>query len=206
MAGTAKTYDATKIVLGPADLWLNVAVPSSGARLTVAADLTPDATANPSCVHLGMTAAGCTFEYKPTVQDFESDELTAPHLSRIITEQATIKGEFLQVFDWNILEKMSVGGTKTINTSTTSGYHSMTVGGLSTVSTFPIALIGQDINTSTLYWVIQLYKTYNKSGFTFQVTRKDQSKAPFEFSGLAITTRTAGDQVANYWKSLVAGA
>jgi len=206
MAGTAKSYDATKIVLGPADLWLNVAVPSAGARLTVAADLTPDASANPSAIHLGMTKAGCTFEYKPEIQNFGSDELTAPHLSRIITESLSIKGEFLQVYDWSILEKITVGGTKTINTSTTSGFHQLQMGGLSAISTYPIALIGQDINTSTLYWVIQLYKTFNKSGFTFSVTRKDQSSVPFEFDGLAITTRTAGDQVGNYWKSLVAGA
>jgi hypothetical protein len=153
-----------------------------------------------------MTEAGCSFEYVPEIQEFGSDELTAPHLSRIISEKATLKGSFLQVFDWNILEKMTVGGTKTINTSTTSGYHSLTVGGLSAISTFPIALIGPDINNSALYWVIQLYKTYNKSGFSFNVTRKDQSKAPFEFSGLSVTTRASGDQVANYWKSLVAGA
>lgn len=206
MAGTAKAYDSTKIILGPSDLWLNVAVPGAGARLTVAADLTPDATANPSCIHLGMTEAGCSFEYVPEIQEFGSDELTTPHLSRIISEKATLKGSFLQVFDWNILEKMTVGGTKTINTSTSSGYHSLTVGGLSSISTFPIALIGPDINAPTLYWVIQLYKTYNRSGFSFSVTRKDQSKAPFEFSGLSITSRAVGDQVANYWKSLVVGA
>lgn len=210
MAGAAKSYDATKIVLGPSDLWLNVAVPSAGARLTVALSAagqpTPDATANASAIHLGMTAAGCTFEYKPEVQDFNSDELTFPHLSRIITEAATLKGEFLQVFDWSVLEKMTVGGTKSSNTSTTSGYDSLTIGGLSDVSTFPIALIGPDISAPTKYWVIQLYKTYNAAGLAFGVTRKDQVKSPFEFRGLGITSRTVGDQAANYWHSIVAAA
>ena len=205
MAGTAKSYNADKIVLGPSDLWLNVALPGAGARMTVAADLTPDATANPSCIHLGMTAAGTTFSYKPEIQNFGSDELTAPHLSRIISEAATLKGNFLQVFDWNILEKMTVGGTKTLNTSTTSGYHSLTVGGLSSITTFPICIIGPDIAAPTLYWVIQLYKTFNAAGFEFNVTRKDQSSAPFEFSGLAITTRASGDQIGSYWRSLVVG-
>jgi hypothetical protein len=206
MAGTAKSYAATKIVLGPSDLWLKVAVPSAGARMTVAADLTPDATANPNAKHLGMTEAGCTFEYKPEIQDFGSDELTSPHLSRIISESLTIKGTFLQVFDWDLLEAMTVGGTKTANTSTTSGYDQLTMGGISNITTYSVAMIGPDIADATKYWVVQLYKSFNKAGFQFQVSRKDQSKAPFEFAGLSVTTRAIGDQIGNYWRSLVVGA
>lgn len=210
MAGAAKVYDADKIVLGPSDLWLNVAIPGAGARLSVAlsanGEPTPDATANSSAIHLGMTKAGCTFEYKPEIQEFGSDELTVPHLSRIITESLSIKGEFLQCFDWDILEVMSVGGTKTKNTSTTSGYHQLTYGGKSTLVYYPIALIGPDIAAPTKYWVIQFYKAYNADGTTFAVTRKDQSAAPFNFKALGITTRAVNDQAANWWKSLVAAA
>lgn len=199
MAGTSKNYDANEIVLGPSDLWLNVAVPSAGNRLTLDADGTPDATANPNAVHLGMTSGGVTFAYKPEIQDFGSDELTAPHLSRIISETCTLSGEFLQVFNWDLLEKMTVGGTKAVNTNTSTGYEELKIGGLSTISTYSVALIGPDISGTSQWWVIQLYKTYNKAGFNFTVTRKDQSKASFEFNGLAITSRAAGDQIANFW-------
>lgn len=198
MAGTAKNYNGNQIVLGPSDLWLNVAIPQGGARLTLDADGTPDNTANPDAIHLGMTAAGVTFEYMPEIQDFTSDELTAPHMSRIISEKASLKGEFLQVFNWNLLSKMTVGGTLATATGT-AAYEELKMGGVSTVSTFSVALIGPDIQGSGQYWVVQLYKTFNKSGFTFAVTRKDQSRAPFEFSGLAVTTRTVGDQIANFW-------
>ena len=115
MAGTAKTYTSSQIILGPADVWLSVAVPSASARMTLHTDGTPDSAANPSAVHLGMTAAGTTFEYKPEIQDFGSDELTAPHLSRIISESATLKGEFLQVFNWALLAKMTVIDRRSIN-------------------------------------------------------------------------------------------
>ena len=199
MAGTAKNYNGNQIVLGPSDLWLDVAVPNAASRLTLDADGTPDNTANPTAIHRGMTAAGVTFEYMPEIQDFTSDELTAPHMSRIISEKATLKGEFLQVFNWDLLAKMTVGGTKNVNTNTSTGYEELTMGGISTIATYPVALIGPDISGSGQYWCVQLYKTYNKSGFTFAVTRKDQSRAPFEFSGLAVTTRPAGDQIANFW-------
>lgn len=198
MPASTKNYNANQIILGPSDIWLDVAVPSSGQRLTLASG-TPDSDTSASAVHLGMTAAGTTFEYVPEIQDFTSDELTAPHMSRIISESCTIKGEFLQVFNWNLLEKMTVGGTKGVNTNTSTGYEELTMGGLSTVSTYSIALIGQDISGSNQFWCIQLYKTYNKAGFNFAVTRKDQSKAAFEFMGLAVTGRTVGDQIANFW-------
>jgi len=114
-----------------------------------------------------------------------------------------IEGEFLQVFDWAILEKMTVGGTKNVDTSTTSGYEELTIGGISTISTFPVALIGTDVGDSSLYWVIHLYNTYNRAGFNFSVTRRDQPKAKFEFTGLAITSRASGDQIGNYWHESV---
>ena len=198
MAAATKNYNANQIILGPSDIWLDVAVPAASSRMTLTSG-TPDTTANPNAIHLGMTAAGTTFEYKPEIQEFTSDELTAPHMSRIISESCTIKGEFLQVFNWALLEKMTVGGTKNVNTNTSTGYEELTMGGLSTVSTYSIALIGQDISGTSEYWVIQLYKTYNKAGFNFSVTRKDQSKAAFEFMGLAVPGRAVGDQIANFW-------
>jgi len=206
MAGTAKNYNANQIVLGPSDLWLNVAVPAASSRMTLDTDGTPDATANPNAIHLGMTAGGVTFEYVPEIQDFSSDELTAPHLSRIISERATLKGEFLQVFNWNLLEKMTVGGTKSVDTNTSTGYEQLTMGGLSTISTFSIALIGPDISGTNQWWVVQLYKTFNRAGFNFTVTRKDQSRAPFEFNGQAVTSRAAGDQIGNFWHQGAANA
>lgn len=198
MAAATKNYNANQIILGPSDIWLDVAVPAASSRMTLTSG-TPDTTANPNAIHLGMTSAGVTFEYVPEIQDFTSDELTAPHMSRIISESCTIKGEFLQVFNWALLEKMTVGGTKGVNTNTSTGYEELTMGGLSTVSTYSIALIGQDISGTDQYWVIQLYKTYNKAGFNFSVTRKDQSKAAFEFMGLAVPGRAVGDQIANFW-------
>ena len=199
MAGTAKNYNANQIILGPSDLWLDVSVPSAASRMTLATDGTPDASANASAIHLGMTEAGTTFEYKPEIQDLTSDELTSPHLSRIISEGCTLKGNFLQVFNWALLAKMTVGGTKNVNTNTSTGYEELTIGGLSSISTYSVALIGPDIADATQFYVIQLYKTYNKAGFSFQVTRKDQSKAPFEFLGLSIGSRAAGDQIGNFW-------
>ena len=195
MAATPKNYNANQIILGPCDVWVNTALPAASSRITLATNGTPDDVTNTAVIHLGMTEAGVTFEYTPEVQDFTSDELTAPHLSRLISESARITGNFLQVFNWALLEKMTVGG----KWNTNSAYEELTFGGFSNITTYPVALIGKDISGSDEYWVVHLYKTYNKAGFSFTVTRRDQSKAPFEFMGLAITSRAAGDQIGNFW-------
>ena len=194
MAALSKNYNSNQIILGPCDVWLNVALPATGSRLVLTSG-TPDDVTNTAAIHLGMTEAGVTFEYTPEVQDFSSDELTAPHLSRIVTESARITGNFLQVFNWAILEKMTVGGKYNTN----SAYEELTFGGVSEITTFPVAVIGKDISGSNEYWVIQLYKTFNRAGFSFTVTRRNQSQAPFEFVGQAISSRPANDQIGNFW-------
>jgi hypothetical protein len=202
MAGSTRSYDATKIILGPGDLWANVAVPAAGARITIDTTSgvhTPDATENPSAKHIGMTKEGCEISYKPNVQDFESDEQTAPFLSRLITEILGIKGELFQVFDWDLLAKMTVGGTR--NTTTT--YEELTIGGKSSVTTSSIVLIAPDLTSpTTLFIVCQLYKTYNKAGWAFRVTRKQPASLPFEFEALSVTTRAVNDQQGNLWKKI----
>ena len=194
MAATSKNYNANQIILGPCDVWVNTALPAASSRITLT-NGTPDDVTNTAVIHLGMTEAGVTFEYTPEVQDFTSDELTAPHLSRLISESARITGNFLQVFNWAILEKMTVGGKYNTN----SAYEELTFGGVSEITTFPVAVIGKDISGSNEYWVIQLYKTFNRAGFSFTVTRRNQSQAPFEFVGQAITSRPANDQIGNFW-------
>jgi len=199
MAAATRDYDANEIILGPSDVWLDVAVPTAGNRLTLDTG-TPETVANPNAFHLGMTESGVVISYKPEIQKFGSDELTAFHLVRIVAESLMIKGTFLQVFDWDLLAKMSVGGTLGSHTHTSTGYEELTFGGKSTVSTFSVAVIGPDIADSTKYWVFQLYKTYNQAGFEIPITRRDQSKAPFEFEGLAVTTRATNDQIGNLWR------
>lgn len=202
MAGYSKAYDATKIILGPGDIWLDVAVPSAAARMTVdttSSVHTPDSTANPNAVHLGMTKSGTVVTYKPATQDFESDEQTAPFQSRLITEELTIEGEMLQCFDSSLLQKMTVGGTR----ATGSGYEEIAIGGLSAVTTFSLALIVPDITTpGTYFTVVQVYKAYNAEGWKLNVTRKEPATVPFKFSGLAVTTRAAGDQIGKWWKKV----
>ncbi|TXH18429.1 MAG: hypothetical protein E6R03_02205 [Hyphomicrobiaceae bacterium] len=199
MGATADNFDGTKIILGPGKLYADVAVPSAGARMTLDSGGTPDSTANPLAKHLGLTAAGAVVELGLNVQDFESDELTSPHLSRIITSPVSIKAELLQIADFTDVMKYV---TPQATYATASGYKQLSLGGQSAITTYSFALIAPTVADPTKMLVVHLYKAYNKAPFSFNVTRKEQAKAQIELVGLAIATRAVNDQVGNLWQQI----
>jgi len=198
MAGTATNFDATKILTGYGKVWVKVAVPGAGARLTLHTDKTPDSTANPDAVHLGLTEAGSTATIKATTEGFEADELTVAWKQQLTEEEASIKGVFLQVEDWELLGIITPGGTF----DSGSGYEELTFGGLTTISTFPVALIGDSAEDPTKAVVFHIYDGFNTAGIEFQMSRKTFSKCPFEFKGNSIASRAAGDQAGNFWRQV----
>ena len=191
MPGTALNTDGSKIILGPGNLWADVAVPGAGARLTLHTDGTPESVANPNAKHLGLTKGGGTVTFGVETQDFESDELTSPHLSRIIKQPMMIEAELLQLTDLAyVMKYVATGGTY----STAAGYKELAFGGLNAITYYSFALICADVADPTKFICIQLYKAYNKSGFTFNITRKDQASAKIQLQALSIATRAVGDQ------------
>lgn len=198
MAGTAKSYNTALVELGPGDVWLNVATPAGGARVTLHTDGTPESVANPSAKHLGMTREGSRLIYSPAVQNFSSDEQTAPIISQIGDEEARIEGESLQILDTALMTYLIAGATY----STAAGYEQNTVGGKQTLATFSVLYVAPIFADTTKFLVVNLYKAYNAAGWNTPVTRKGMSGVPFNFFGLSISTRAAGDQLANFWKTI----
>lgn len=199
MAATAKNLDGSKIILGPGYLWADVGVPAAASRLTLASDGSPDSVGSPNAKNLGLTVGGCTVEFGLETQSFESDELTAEHLSRIVKQPISIKAELLQITDFANVMKYVMPGA---NYSTSTGYKQLTIGGSSVITTYSFALICADVADATKFIVVQLYKGYNKAPFSFNITRKDQAKASIEIVGQSIATRAEGDQTGNFWMQI----
>lgn len=197
MAATADNLDGTQIILGPGKLYADVAVPAASARMTILTG-TPDGTENASAKQLGLTADGSVITFGLETQDFESDELAAPHLSRIIKTPVSIKAKMLQIMDFTAVLKYLMPQAAY---STAAGYKQMTLGGQSAITTYPFALIAPTVADPTKYWIVHLYKAYNKNPFSFNVTRKNQAEAEIELMGLAIATRTS-DPVGNFWQQI----
>lgn len=195
MAGTAKGYSSTKLMIGPGDAWGNLALPADGSRLTLHTDLTPDSTANPSAKHVGFTDQGTKVMYRAEIQTFEADEQTAPILSRILTESLKIEGAFLQGADFDIMDMFLMGATKT----SAAGYEQITLGGNTAVTGISFAVIVPTVADATKAHVFNIYSAYNEAGLDLAITRRDISKIPFTMTGLQLSSRTAGNRLGNIW-------
>lgn len=197
MAGTATRYDSTLIRAGQiGQLWAGLAVPSAGARLTLATDGTPDATANPSAKHLGHTDAGTTCTLGMTVTDHFVDEVPYPIKSSADTSSMEISGSLVQVLDEEMLKVI----TANIGTySTSTGYKQFTIGAATSLVYTSIALIFPTPMDPTKFTVFHIYNGMNTNGMTFAVDRKGRSTTPFTIKGYALTARAQADQLGNYW-------
>jgi hypothetical protein len=198
MAATAKAYNTNMVEIGPGDIWLNVGLPGAAARLTLASDGTPDSVLSPSAVHLGMTLDGAKLIYTPNISEYESDEQTSPIIVQNVKEVMGIQGSMIQTLDSALLNYLIAGATRAAG----SGYEENAIGGKQTVPTFTVAYIAPIYADTTKFLVYMLYKAYNKSGFTMEVSRKKMSAISFDFNGMAIASRAAGDQTGKAWKSI----
>jgi hypothetical protein len=198
VAGTATNYGITKIRAGSVgQLWVGCAIPAGSARMTLASDGTPDATANPNAKHLGMTREGATFNVKPGFENFMADEFSSPVKTRMTGLEMTIAAEILQVEDWDILEQITAGfGTRVTDTT----FDQLTFG-IGSQSYTSVALIFPTEGDKTKYAVFQLYKAFNEAGLdSLQISRKTMSGARVTFRGLDITSRDITDLSGSFWK------
>lgn len=198
MAGTATNYDVNAIAQTAGLLWGKVAIPTAGARLTLHTDGTPDATANPEAMHLGMTREGAAFSTKPEFTEFFADEFEDPIKKSIARSEAVISAELLQVMDTEIAELMLPGSTRT----TASGYEQVTFGGSTSFTYNSFALIFPTEADNTKFGVFQLYKAINDGGLAVEIGRTKLSGLSVALKGQAVTSRAAGDTTGSYWKQV----
>jgi len=206
MAGTATNFNQEVIRAGSAaQIWAGLAVPGAGAKLLLDANGTPDATANPNALHLGLTRAGATLTLSTSgTEDFFADEQVVAVHSIPGTADASIAAEFLQVFDMDIMAILSPNtGTPFAGAAVTGppalpAFEGLTFGDKAIAYT-SIAVIFPVQGYTNRFAVWHLYKTYNQDGVSFVVDRKGMSGTSATFKGFGITTRAANDTVGAWW-------
>ncbi len=198
MAGTADNFVTTDVILGPGKIYAELAIPGAGGRLILSSDGTPDATQNPSAVHLGMTESGTAWSVKPTFTNFNADEFLDPIITRVTNEEAVISGSMYQIANM-ALAKILMPTSLRSDLSGTSG---LSFGGSGVITYSSVAVVSPIEGSSgpIVYAVFHLYKAFNDAGLAAQITSKKLSATPFAFRGLAIPTRAAGDTVGRFFR------
>lgn len=202
MAGTALNYLSSEVTKGPVNFFLDVAVPGAAAESVIDSTSnvhTPDATANPSAVHLGMTQGGLDVLYRPSTEHSESDELTSPYRAILTAEEVVLSPKgMLQLVGGgsrlNLASKLMLGASLT----TPSGKKKITVGGLATVTYRAVMAIWAEAEDPTKYEYILLYRSFNDAGLAFTLSRKTDAASDLAFRGFSDASRALGDQVAQW--------
>lgn len=205
----ADNWLTNRIALGPGRIYGNLGgttnAPwdvSSAGRLLLATDGQPNATQNPNYVHLGMTEGGEEWSVKPTKTDFFADEFPDPIASRITAEELVLSGALLQISDMAVQAIMNPTATR----SDLTGTEGLTWGGASTIVYRSFAVIWPVEGSTTLFQVFHIYKGFNDQGMAAQITSKKLGSSPFAIRGYAITTRTAGDYTARFFRTVSGGS
>lgn len=205
MPGIADNWLTSRIALGPGKLYGNLGGTTNapwdgaaGVRLILHTDGTPNSTQNPNAVHLGMTEGGEEWSAKPTKTDFFADEFVNPIASRITAEEIVITASLLQISDFAVQQLLNPTGTR----SDVGGSEGMTFGGATDFVYRSFAVIWPVEGDSAKFHVFHIYKGYNDQGMAAQITRKKLGASPIAIRGYAITTRTAGDQTARFFRQV----
>lgn len=208
MAGTTKNYAPSQVQIGPGDVWVIGTAPTDTAiRLTLAANGTPDATAHPSSVHLGVLTSATTLDVKPKMADISADQFEISVDSFLTELEAKLDTEISQLTSVLLAQLLGIGvyGTGTnSNPVASTNYAQITFGGIYTVPKACIAVISPSRQNSQLYNVAVLYLAYSAGGLKFSLGKEKASTIKATFAALADLTRTAGRMVGVVYQTLVA--
>lgn len=202
MAGTATNYTATLLTNAGifAAFWVGLATPGAGSRISLFTDGTPDATANPSAKHLGHTTEGWEMSAKADTEDQSVDEVVSPVDTIISNLTVALAANMAQTQDVTGVLQHLISGFGTYGTA--AGYEQVQLGTPSSLIYTACALIFPTKADPTKFMIYNLYRSKNDAGLANQIKRKGMGNNPVSFRGYAITSRTATDQVGNFWKQI----
>lgn len=195
MAGVADGWAVDELHRGFGKLVINLAIPATDAVMVIDfATKMPDATANPSGLHIGYTNEGWDFATSPTFDEIRVDEEEDAVSDFITVNEATISGAMRQVRNLTKLQALLPGSVYTAPTGTPTQIEKVTGGGLQTFSYFCAALIWPDDDDDAVVWWIMLYRCLNRGGLTIGIGRTKDAAATVTLTGRAVSGRTAGDR------------
>ena len=191
---TAKDYTPAEIQQGPANLWI-VGTPPVDAtpRLTLAADLTPDATAHPLSLGLGLTESAVTMTITPKIEAIRADQADGPVDFYCVSLESKLEATLNQAAFDKLTQALGLGTAAYLSDSETT-YEQIGLGGLSAAGQFAVAAIAPKRSDATKVWVGMIYKVISSDGISIQMSRAKPATYKVTFTGLCDLARTAGKQ------------
>lgn len=197
--------DATKIHLGPGDVWVTsdlAAAPAKGGDLNDPTSSSlmaftsnyaaPSTAATPAWRNVGFTNGPATLTYRPTYYMVETEQAFAEVLVVPTTEEATLACTMQEMDYRNMLIALGQG-TSEVNVGPPAN-NAIFVGGKANVALFVFVLLSRK-RTGVGYFVSTIYQTYSSEGAPINFERRAETRLPLTMRSLADATRPVGDQL-----------
>lgn len=198
MAGTSDAWKTTNIYQNAGKLYRGMAVPGAGARPTFYSDNTPDATANPSALHMGATEEGSKVLIKPTLTGFAVDEFRADIVKNLDKVEMGISASLVGVTDMQLAAYLLPG---VATRATASGYDYMSIGSKAIVYDCIALTVPLIEDTTKIGWSM-IYNALNDPGVEFAVARKKLGFTPINLVGIEVTSRASTDTLGQVGKQI----
>lgn len=189
--------DVTKIHVGAVKIFANVTAPASGATPT----LLPHTSGVPnvgSPVDLGATEGDCVFKYHAEKTEIFVEQYLGPVDVYVGSEMATLTFTMKEV-NYTAL-KLAYDNIGNVD----DGSKTLFWGGGGTSILAPttqcVAFSSLRRDATTKFVIGVLYKSYSLKGFEAPFRKKGESMVSVEIHGLIDTSRTAGDQMFQFFR------
>lgn len=191
------SFDVTRIEVGPARIFLGVTLPASGAPPTL---MGHTAGVPSTGTEIGLTEGDTVLEVNSTLATIEAEQFYAPVEAYL--QMQTAKVSFTAKESTVIALRASLGGIGQTTTGTEDLFYFGSGAGAFAVLKQSVFLSARRRDNPAKYIIVCLYNAYASKPFTYTFSRKKEATYPVELSALAITSRTAGDCIGQFYREI----
>lgn len=183
-------FSPNRIHVGPARIFVGVTAPTSGAPPTA---LTHTAGVPATGTEIGLTNGDTVFTYEAKKTEIAAEQYYAG--VDVFLTQESAKVTFTAQESTVIALKQSFDAIGQFSDGTGDLFYGGSGSGAFACLKQTVVLTARQRVNPAKYIIIMLYVAYPSKGLNYAFSRTKPAMNPVEFSGLADTTRTAGDAI-----------
>lgn len=190
-------FDITRIEAGPLNLWVGTTLPTSGAPPTL---ITHTAGVPGSGTAIGLTEGDSVLEIKSEKKEIQAEQFYAP-VEVFLTNQGA-KMMFTAKEMTVIALKQALDGIGQTTTATEDLFYFGAGSGSFSIYKPSLFFSSRRRDNPAKYIIGMLYSVYSSKPLTLAFSRTKEATYAVELTALAVTTRTAGDCIGQFYREI----
>lgn len=190
-------FDVTRIEVGPARIFLGTTLPASGAFPTL---VTHTAGVPATGTEVGLTEGDTVIEIKSEKKEITAEQFYAP-VDVFLTMQSA-KVNFTAKESTVIALRAAFDAVLQQTSGTEDAFAFGSGAGAFSVLKQSVFLSARRRDNPAKYIVCLIYSAYASKPFTYTFSRTKETSYPVELTALAVTSRTAGDCMGQFYREI----